>query len=174
MGAIGFMGALASLVVLMSFEPPPSSLASFALIHCVMAAIAAWVVLPSFVLTLVSGLLAIAANRAFHNAGWAWIKAATGIVIFAGALHAIAPIQEDARQSTEAVAGELDPSTLFRASQGERATLWVLLFVSTANVVLGVWRPRLIRPVGRERQVNLKQDKGTRAEVYRASERSRG
>jgi hypothetical protein len=69
MGAIGFMGALASLVVLVSHEPPPSSLASFALISEVMAAIAVWVVLPSFVLTLVSGLLAIAVNRAFHNAG---------------------------------------------------------------------------------------------------------
>jgi hypothetical protein len=154
MGAIGFMGALASLVVLTNYDPSPSSLASFALIHRAMAAIALWVVLPSFVLTLVAGLLAIAANRAFHNAGWAWIKAATGILIFAGTFHALAPIQEDARQSTEVVVGQLDPSRLFSASQGERATLCVLLFVSTANVVLGVWRPRLIQPAKRGPRVN--------------------
>ena len=30
-------------------------------------------------------------------------------------------------------------------SFGEQSALWVLLAVSTANVVLGVWRPRLTR-----------------------------
>jgi hypothetical protein len=110
-----------------------------------MAAIATWVFLPSFVLTLIPGLLAIAVTPAFHNAGWAWIKAATGILIFAGGLHALAPIQDEARLSAEAVAGRLDPATLAGASEGEAATMWVLLAVSTANIVLGVWRPRIIR-----------------------------
>jgi hypothetical protein len=59
------------------------------------------------------------------------VISATGIVIFAGALHAVAPIQEEARRSTEALDGLLDPP------QGERATLWLQLFVSTANVALG-------------------------------------
>jgi hypothetical protein len=43
------------------------------------------------------------------------------------------------------VAGRLDPATLAGPSEGEAATMWVLLAVSTANVVLGVWRPRIIR-----------------------------
>jgi len=149
MGAIGLMGALACLLVLLRYEPPPSSLASYALIRSAMAAIAAWVVLPSLVLTLAPGLLAIAASRAFHNAGWAWIKAATGILIFAGSLHALAPIQDEARLAGAALAGRLDPSTLAGASEGEEATLWVLLCVSTANVVLGIWRPRLVRSATR-------------------------
>lgn len=29
-------------------------------------------------LTLIAGLLAIAVNRAYHNAGWAWVKLAAG------------------------------------------------------------------------------------------------
>jgi hypothetical protein len=145
MGAIGFMGSLASLLVLENLAPPPSSLDGYALIRGAMAALATWVFLPSFVLTLIPGLLAIALTPAFHNAGWAWIKAATGILIFAGGLHALAPIQDEARLSAEAVAGRLDPATLAGASEGEAATMWVLLAVSTANIVLGVWRPRIIR-----------------------------
>jgi hypothetical protein len=149
MGAIGFMGALACLVVLANCLPPPGALASYALIRGAMASIAAWVVMPSLALTLVPGLLSIAVTRAFHNAGWAWIKAATGILIFAGGLHALAPIQEEARLSAEVVAGRLDPSALAGQSPGEATTLWVLLFVSAANVALGVWRPRIIRADGR-------------------------
>ena len=145
MGAAGLMGALASLLVLASLAPPPSSLASYALIRGAMATIANWVVFPSFALTLVPGLLAIAVNRAFHNAGWAWIKAATGILVFMAGLHVIAPIQDEARFSAEALAGRRDPATLDGAPPGETATIWVLLVVSTANVALGVWRPRIVR-----------------------------
>ena len=149
MGAIGFMGALACLVVLAWLAPPPASLAGYALIRGAMAQIAAWIVFPSLVLTLIPGLLAIAVTPAFHEAGWAWIKAATGILIFAGGLHALAPIQEEAQLSAQALAGGLGPATLSGISAGEISTLCVLLAVSTANVVLGVWRPRLGRSTGR-------------------------
>jgi len=144
MGAVGFMGAIASLLVLMSLCPPPSSLAGYTLVRGGMSAIAAWIVFPSFALTLVPGLLSIAVTPAFHNAGWAWIKAATGILVFAGGLHALAPIQEEARLSAEALAGRLDPAALGGVSPGEAGTLWMLLVVSTANVVLGIWRPRIM------------------------------
>ena len=149
MGAVGFMGSLASLLVLAALAPPPGSLAGYALIREAMAEIASWVVFPSLVLTLIPGLLAIAVTRAFHDAGWAWVKAATGLLIFAGGLHALAPIQEEARLSAEALAGHGDPAALAGVSSGEKVTMWILLAVSTANVVLGVWRPRLGRSLGR-------------------------
>jgi hypothetical protein len=154
MGAIGFMGAAASLIVLLRFSPPPSSLAEYALIHGAMAGVAKWVLFPSYVLTLIPGLLSLAVVRAFQNAGWAWVKAATGVLIFMGGLHAIAPIQDEARQSAAALAGQLDPAAIDDSPAGEEGTLWLLLAVSTANVVLGVWRPRLVRSVrGRGRPV---------------------
>ena len=43
-----------------------------------MAEIATWIFFPSFVLTLIAGLLAIAANRTYHDAGWAWVKLQPG------------------------------------------------------------------------------------------------
>ncbi len=145
MGAIGLMGAAASLLVLISLTPPPSSLAGYALMRGAMAEIGKWIFLPSFVLTLIPGLLAIAVNRAFHNAGWAWMKAATGILIFVGGLHALAPIQDEAQRSAAALAGQVDPATITGPDAAESLTLWMVLLVSTANVALGVWRPRLTR-----------------------------
>jgi hypothetical protein len=144
-GAIGFMGSLACLLVLEYLAPPPSALASYALIRGAMGMIVNWVFLPSFLLTLVPGLLALAATPVFLNAGWALAKAASGILIFVGGLHAIAPIQDEASLSAEVVAGRADPARLQGVSQGEGATMWVLLAIATANVVLGIWRQRILR-----------------------------
>jgi hypothetical protein len=138
------MGSIASLLVLMSFPPSSTSLAGYALTRSAIAAIATWVFFPSFALTLVAGMLAISANRAFHDAGWAWVKLATGALVFAGSFQVLASIQDEAKRSASAVAGHLDADTI-TGWFGEQSALWVLLAVSTANVVLGVWRPRLTR-----------------------------
>jgi hypothetical protein len=136
------MGSIASLLVLMSFSP--TSLANYALVRGAMAEIATWVFFPSFALTLVAGMLAIAVNRAFHDAGWAWVKLATGILVFAGCFQVLGSMQDEATRSMVALAGKLDPERV-TAPFGEQSALWVLLAVSTANVVLGVWRPRLMQ-----------------------------
>ena len=146
MGAIGLMGAMACLLVLLALAPAPSSLAEYALMRSAMSAIAQWVFLPSFTLTLVAGLLAIAANRAFHNAGWAFAKLASGLIVFEWGLVGIqGPMQQEAELSARALAGEVDVAALAVSLGAERNSLWVMLAVATANVVLGVWRPRFTR-----------------------------
>ena len=141
------MGSLASLLVLMSFSPPSTSLLATRLMRGAIAEIATWVFFPSFALTLVAGMMAIAANRAFHNAGWAWVKLATGILVFAGSFQVLAPSRTKPSEATGALAGQSDPDAGHRVV-GEQSALWVLLAVSTANVVLGVWRPRLTQTRG--------------------------
>ncbi len=146
MGAIGLMGAMVCLLVLLSLTPAPAQLAQYALMRGAMGQIATWVILPSFALTLIAGLLAMAFNRAFHNAGWAWVKLATGIVVFeAGFVGVIGPMQEEAERSAEALAGKIDAATLAQTLSAENGSLWLLLAVSTVNVVFGVWRPKLTR-----------------------------
>jgi hypothetical protein len=81
------MGATASLLALMSFSPPSTSLAGYALMRGAMAEIATWIFFPSFSLTLIAGLLAIAVNPAYHNAGWAWVKLTMGILVFSASLQ---------------------------------------------------------------------------------------
>lgn len=108
--------------------------------------IATWIFFPSLGLTLVAGLLAIGFSRGYHNAGWAWVKLATGILVFEGGfVGVLGPMQQEAEQSADAVAGRVDPATLAGSLTAERYTLWVLLAVATANVVLGIWRPKLTR-----------------------------
>jgi len=54
-------------------------------------------------------------------------------------------MQQEAELSARALAGEVDTATLAGSLGAERTSLWMLLAVSAGNVVLGVWRPRLIR-----------------------------
>ena len=147
LGAVGFMGAIVCLIVLLSFTPAPTSLPQYALMRAAMGSIATWVFLPSLGLTLIAGLLAIAANKSFHSAGWAWAKLATGILVFEWGFTAVqGPMQEQAELSARALAGQVDASTLAAGSlNAERTSLLVLLAVATANVILGIWRPRLTR-----------------------------
>lgn len=145
-GAIGLLGSMASLLILMIRLPIPASLPEYATMRAAMAAIATWVFFPSLALTLIAGLLAIGFNRIFHNAGWAWVKLASGILIFEGGfVNIVGPLQEEAQRSASALAGQLDPATLTRTYGAERNSLWILGAVAVANVVLGIWRPRLTR-----------------------------
>jgi hypothetical protein len=146
MGAVGLLGAMAALLVLLAAAPPVASLAGYAAVRGAMGAVSTWLFLPSLALSLIAGLLAIASNRAFHDAGWAWIKLVSGVLLFEGGLQGIVgPMKDEAERSAAALAGHGDGAPLAASLATERATLWVLLAVATANVVLGIWRPRLLR-----------------------------
>ncbi len=142
MGAIGFMGAMACLLVLFSFIPAPTSLPEYALMRAAMGGIATWIFLPSLALTLIAGLLAIAVNRPYHNAGWAWAK----LLVFEWGLAAVqGPMQQEAELSARALAHEVDPAMLAASLSAEWKSIWVILAVAAVNVILGIWRPRLTR-----------------------------
>lgn len=146
MGAAGLMGSMAALLVMLGAAPPPSALVAYTAASAAMSAVATWIALPSLALTLLSGLLAMAVNRAYLQAGWAWVKLATGVLMFEGVLVSVqGPMRQEAEQSAEALAGRVDPATLAASLGPMRGTLWVLLAVATANVVLGIWRPRILR-----------------------------
>lgn len=89
MGAIGFIGAMACLLVLLSFTPAPASLSEYAVMRQAMAGVATWIFLPSIGLTLIAGLLAMAVNRAYQSAGWAWAKLVSGVLVFEWGFAAI-------------------------------------------------------------------------------------
>ena len=140
------MGAMACLIVLLRFTPAPSSLSEYARMRGAMGGIANWIFFPSLGLTLISGLLAIGVTRAYHNAGWAWVKLASGILIFEWGFVAIqGPMQQEAELSAHALAHEVDPAALAASLGAEWNSLWVMIAVAMANVILGIWRPRLTR-----------------------------
>jgi uncharacterized membrane protein len=143
LGAAGLMGAIAALMVVVILAPASVSTVGYGPLIGAMAKIAAWTIGPSMVMTVITGLLAMAATPAFQDAGWVWVKAATGLLILEGGLHVLGPIQEEAKRGAGALAGGPDPASVARLLTAEGNTLWLLLAVSVANIALGVWRPRL-------------------------------
>ncbi len=142
-GAAGLTGAIAALALILILAPASTSTALYVPMMAVLAKAAAWIIGPSMVLTVISGLLAILATPAFYDVGWVWLKAATGLLVLEGGLHVIGPLQEEAKRGAGALAGSVDPASVARLFTDESNTLWVLLAVSLANIALGVWRPRL-------------------------------
>jgi hypothetical protein len=144
-GAIGVVGSFAAYIVLVA-TAPTQSMVAYAAVRQGIAAIAKWLLVPSLGIVLISGLLAIAANRAYKNAGWAWVKALLGISMFEGTLLTVgAGARHAAELSAAAAAGQGDPAQLAAVLHGEWGGLWLLLSLSIVNILLAVWRPRLSR-----------------------------
>jgi uncharacterized membrane protein len=146
LGAIGFMGGLAAILVLVAntaVEPT----ASFAAVRNGIALINKWLLTPSLLIVLVSGLLAIAATDAYKDAGWAWMKALLGVVTFEGTLLTIVGSgRKAAEQAAAAVSGQADAMTQVSALlRTEWGAVWLMLGLGLVNIVLAIWRPRFTR-----------------------------
>lgn len=143
-GAVGITGAIAAHLVLLSVLPDLDTLAEAAALRAGIAAVATWLLLPSLVLVLVSGLLAIAAHPQFGNAGWVWVKVALGLAIFEGTLVSVQrPATRNLEHTLDALAGEISGAELSGLLHSEWGPLWVILSICVANIVLGIWRPRI-------------------------------
>jgi hypothetical protein len=145
-GAIGMMGSMAAYVVLVA-TAPADSLEGYAAVRRGIDFVCRWILVPSLVLTLTSGLLSIAFNEAYKNAGWAWFKAALGIIMFEGTLLTIQGSAARAAELSAAAVTSGLPATeaLAPILRTEWNSLWLMLALCLANVVLAVWRPRFSR-----------------------------
>jgi uncharacterized membrane protein len=137
-GAAGLTGAAGALIIVLMLAPASAGGPGCAQTVVAMSKIAGWIIGPSILLTVATGLLAMVANPVFQDLGWVWAKAATGILVLLGGLHVIGPLQEEAKR----VASGADTGSTALLVDGEIGTLWVLLAVAVANIALGVWRPR--------------------------------
>lgn len=144
MGGIGLLGSMAALLVMLNTLPAvDGELAAYAHMRLTMDALARWVLLPSLGVTIVAGLLSMAAVPAYHGAGWVWAKLATGVLMFEGTLLGIqGPMEREASTAMAVLAGETSAASLALSIGAEIGSLWVLGAVAVVNVALGVWRPR--------------------------------
>jgi hypothetical protein len=139
------MGSFAACIVLIQ-TAPRNSLIAYAAVRQGIAAINQWLLVPSLAVVLVTGLLAIAANPAYHNAAWAWVKALLGVSVFEGTLLTVgASARQAAELSVAAAAGHGDAVQLAQVLHTEWGGLWTLFALSVVNIILAVWRPRLFR-----------------------------
>lgn len=145
-GTAGFAGAACAQLVL-SLEAeglPPIEHATMR--HAILL-VSEWMLLPSLLIVLVSGLFAMAAHTAYLGAGWAWIKAALTVLVLEGTLFSVqGPAQTAAEVSAEIAAGDVSSAEILpRVVRHERGGLGVILLLSVVNIALAVWRPRLRR-----------------------------
>jgi hypothetical protein len=143
-GAAGLLGSVAACLILTGTAPTRSVAAYLALRQNV-ATIMNWLLMPSLVAVLLSGLLAIAANSAYHNSGWAWVKALLGVTMFEGSFLVIGASSRRVAELSAAVASGHTDAIQTSTVQGEWGTLWFLLLLSIVNIGLAVWRPRFTR-----------------------------
>lgn len=141
LSSAGIIGALLAHLVLLTVATTTAM--EYATLRRGIELLTRWVLLPSLAVVLISGLLAIAAHRPFHSAGWPWIKALTGIALFEGTLGAIVGTSRDAAAlAAKVAAGEGDPAGFAPLLRHEWGGLWTILALSVANIVIAVWRPR--------------------------------
>src|SRR6056297_2520311 len=136
MSTIGITGGLAAYMLVLATAPPVESLEAYAAMRESLAMLSKWLIMPSMLIVVLSGLLAIAAHFPFA-------EALAGILVFESTLMAIdGPAQRAAELSEKALGGEIAPAELAGLVSDEWGAWWILLALFTANVVLAIWRPR--------------------------------
>ncbi len=138
--SIAFGGALTVCLVI-NLTTPVAAPAEFLAARQIFNAIAQFILVPSMAVVVVSGLIALAATRAYRDAGWAWLKAVLGVSVFAATLLVVGAAGQQAQLAAAATAA--DPATLQGLLRSERITLWLLIALCVVNVVLAVFRPKL-------------------------------
>ncbi len=144
-GAIGLTGAFATCLV-MAMKKPDEPLLAYAAVREQIVVVTQWILMPSLALVVVSGFLAMLVQPAYYDAGWVWVKAALGLSLFEGTLAVAGNAGHRAAElSALAATTHAGSAELTEAVHAERVTLWLLLAVCLANIVLAVWRPRFFR-----------------------------
>lgn len=144
--ACGIIGGAACYILLLIYANQDSA-ARYAETRELIAAICNYVMFPSLGLVIVSGLLSMVVHTPFLDKGWVWIKALTGILMFQAVLVLVVGEANNLAALARAVAdGEAAPEDFNTIHQKEFWTLGVVLAISLVNIVLGVWRPRIMKP----------------------------
>jgi uncharacterized membrane protein len=144
MTAITFLGSVVVLWVFHHYLPPPAeALEIYVAERQVMERVASLVMMPSLLLSLLFGLASMAAVPGYHGAPWAWAKLVTTVLMLEGSLLGIqSPLKREALLAERALADPAQLSQLAQNIASEQSSLVLIGVVATANVALGVWRPR--------------------------------
>ena len=137
LGAIGTLGSFGACIVLLATAPTNSPVA-FGAVTQGICSISKWLLVPSLVIVLISGLLAIAADKAYMSAAWAWVKALLGIGTFEGTLLTVTSSARHAAElSALAVSGGGDPAQLARILRTEWGGLCIMVALA---FITSCWR----------------------------------
>lgn len=144
LAACGLVGGLAVYMIVLASAAPDAE--AYAEARRIIYALSSYLLLPSLAVALISGLLSMVVHRPFQEQRWVWLKALLGLSLFEATLGIIqAKANAAATLAAKIAAGEAGPEAIATTIANEWASLCVILTLSVAQIVLGVWRPRLAR-----------------------------
>ncbi|MDP3493283.1 MAG: hypothetical protein Q8R82_09210 [Hyphomonadaceae bacterium] len=145
LASCGLIGALLGYIVIL-LAAPQETPAAYANARAAIAALCNYLLLPSLGIALMSGLFSMVVHPPFREQRWAWLKALLGLTMFEATLGIInAKAGAAAALSARIAAGEPQQKALADAIANEWGSLTAIMVISVANVVVGIWRPRLFR-----------------------------
>lgn len=140
-GMIGGLAAYGAFMLALPAEATESYAAMREMVHWT----ARHLIIPALWVALISGLLSMIVHRAFLEFRWVWLKAVLGLVTVEGTILVIGGATRDvAVAARKVVEGEAPISVLDTALAGEWRGLIAIMVLAVVQVILGVWRPRLI------------------------------
>jgi len=141
---MSFLGAVIVLWVMLDRLPQPDqALEIYVAQRQLIERIASLVLMPSLLISLLFGLASMAAVPGFHGAPWAWAKLVTTVLMLEGSLLGIqSPMKREALLAEKALIDASQISQLASSVASEQSSLVLIGVVATANVALGVWRPK--------------------------------
>lgn len=139
----GIVGALIGYMLVLLYTPQDTPRA-YADARSTISTLCNGLLIPSLAISLVTGLLAMAVHKPFMERRWAWVKAALGISMFEATLGIVQSKATTAAVVARKIAsGEAEPGALGAALSTEWTALGTILFISAAQIALGVYRPKL-------------------------------
>ena len=140
---LGLVGGLAAYLMALWAGPDMNALPEYAAMRESLAFVARWLILPSMVGVLLTGMLAMGLHFPYMEAPWVWLKLLSGVLVFEASLGAIdGPAQKAAELSRKALAGEIDTAAMEAGIRDEWTAGWTLVGLALANIALATWRPR--------------------------------
>jgi hypothetical protein len=143
LASCGLVGGLGAYMIVLLWAPQGTP-AQFADMRQTIAALCNYVLVPSLGVALVTGLVAMIVQRSFQNMRWVWAKAVLGLAMFEATLAITQSKAVAAADAARRVAeGAETAEALNAAISAEWFSLTLVMALSLAQVVLGVWRPAM-------------------------------
>lgn len=142
LAACGMIGALTGYLALLEWGPHATP-QDYATTRQAIRILCDVILVPSLGLVLVSGFVSMLAHAPYRQKGWVWAKAITTIGIFEATLMvAQSKARDGADIALKIAAGQASQSAMAELGN-EKNAIALVLVLAVANVLIGVWRPKL-------------------------------
>ena len=140
---LGLIGGIVAYMLVLMAAPEITAIEQHLALRTSLEKVSTWLLMPSMLLVIVSGLLAMALTNAYKSAGWVWAKLLSGVVVFEATLASVdAPAQRAAKVYADAAAGTIDAQRVAELVHDEWVAWWILFGLGVFNIAVGVWRPK--------------------------------